>query len=158
MFRSERITVLSLAELYYITNIGYKYVIRVIDITISGRYIKTRLSLCHKPSLLMKESLNSGLSDITNRAKKTNEITKQTMQKIPFPLSAFLNERIPTRSGTNRKSINPITEPAPWIFEATVTCSLDSFTLKKHVKMQAPTAKTAIKTEAVTASAADTML
>ena len=42
----------------------------------------------------MEEPLNSGLSDITNRAKKTNEITKQTMQKIPFPLFAFLNERI----------------------------------------------------------------
>ena len=40
--------------------------------------------------------------------------------------------------------MNPAAEPTPWIIDAVVTTSLDSFTLKKHVKMHAPTAKTAM--------------
>jgi hypothetical protein len=52
--------------------------------------------------------------------------------------------------------MKPVTEPAPWIFEANVTTSLDSFTLKKHVKMHAPTAKTAINMSIVTVMPPDT--
>jgi hypothetical protein len=54
--------------------------------------------------------------------------------------------------------MNPIIEPAPWIFEAKVTTSFDSFTLKKHVKMHAPTANTAIKIADVIVSPFDTGL
>ena len=39
-----------------------------------------------------------------------------------------------------------MTEPAPWIFDAAVTTSLLSLTLKKHVKMHAPTAKSTTDT------------
>ncbi len=41
--------------------------------------------------------------------------------------------------------MNPMTDPAPWIFDAVVTMSLDSLTLKKHVKMHAPIANNAVK-------------
>ena len=51
--------------------------------------------------------------------------------------------------------MNPITEPAPWIFDAVVTTSLDSLTLKKHVKMHAPTAKSAVKMTVVYVSPAE---
>ena len=39
--------------------------------------------------------------------------------------------------------MNPTAEPTPWIMEAAVTTSFDSFTLKKQVKTHAPTANAA---------------
>ena len=57
----------------------------------------------------------------------------------------YINNRIVAKRGTNRKSINPITDPMPWILDAVITISFDSFTLKKHVKIQAPIANIAIK-------------
>jgi hypothetical protein len=56
-----------------------------------------------------------------------------------------LNDKIAISKGTNKKSMNPITEPAPWILEAGVTTSFDSLTLKKQVNMHEPTAKATMK-------------
>ena len=93
--------------------------------------------------------LNSGLSDITNKVKKTNDMIKHIIQKTPIPFSPFLIEMIANNNGTNRKSMNPITDPAPCTFEAVVTMSFDSLTLKKPVNIHAPIAKTAINTATV---------
>ena len=54
-----------------------------------------------------------------------------------FSLSDIINK-------TKRKRQNPIADPMPWIFDATVVIFLVSFTLKKLVKMHAPIAKTEI--------------
>ena len=112
----------------------------------SGRYIKIKFNLCHKPSLLMNVPENSGLSDTTKRTKNAMEITKEHTLIIPIMPSSFLNDRIPSKRGTKRKSIKPSAEPTPWIFEETVTTSFDSLTLKKHVNTHAPIAKSAMKT------------
>lgn len=112
----------------------------------SGKYIKIKLSLCHNPSLEITVFANSFLSDITNIAKKTNEIIKQIMLIKPIIISPPLKERIAKSNGTNRKTIKPSAEPAPCILDENVTISLVSFTLKKAVKMQAPIPNTAIKT------------
>lgn len=111
----------------------------------NGRYIKKRLSLCHRPSLSIGPFLKSCLSDITKRVKNAIDKINEIMLTIPIVLSELLKDRIAIRSGTKRKSMNPITEPAPWIFDAAVTSSLDSLTLKKQVRIQAPTAKKEMK-------------
>ena len=110
-----------------------------------GKYINNKLSLCHKPSFAIIVLANSGLSDITNNTKKKKDIIKDIIAIIPDILSLFLKDKIEKSSGTNKKTINPITEPTPCIFEAVVTRSFVSLTLKKQVKMQAPTANTIIK-------------
>ena len=111
----------------------------------TGRYINSRLSLCHKPSLAIGVFENSSLSDITKSVKNTKDSTKHAMLIAPVTLLPLRNERIPMNKGTKRKSMNPMTDPAPWIFDAAVTMSLDSLTLKKQVKIQEPTAKAVMK-------------
>ena len=58
----------------------------------SGKYIKIKLSLCHNPSLEITVFANSFLSDITNIAKKTNEIIKQIM--LIKPIIIVVNVKI----------------------------------------------------------------
>ena len=79
----------------------------------SGKYIKNKFSLCHKPSFAKKGLENSGLSDITNKTKKISEATKQNRLDKPRALSSLLNEINEERRGTKRKSINPKAEAAP---------------------------------------------
>ena len=110
-----------------------------------GKYIKNKLSLCHNPSLEITVFANSFLSDITNNAKKTNEIIKQIIHITPIIISPPLNESIAKSNGTKRKTIKPSTEPALCIFDEIVTISFVSFTLKNAVKIQAPIPNTAIK-------------
>ena len=122
----------------------------------NGMYIKIRFSLCHNPSLAMAVFANSSLSDITNSAKKTRAATKHMILITPITDSLFLKDRIAINSGTKRNSMNPMTEPAPCIFDAVVTTSLVSFTLKKHVNMQAPIANTVTNAIKVYVSPPDT--
>ena len=110
-----------------------------------GKYIKNKLSLCHNPSLEITVFANSFLSDITNNAKKTNEIIKQIIHITPIIISPPLNESIAKSNGTKRKTIKPSTEPALCIFDEIVTISFVLFTLKNAVKIQAPIPNTAIK-------------
>ena len=122
----------------------------------NGKYIKRRFNLCHKPSFATSVFENSSLSDITNNVKNSNARTKHAMLIPPVSPSWLLYEIMAINKGTNRNSIKPMIEPAPWILEANVTTSLDSFTLKKQVKMHAPTANTAMKMTDVTVRPFDT--
>ena len=115
----------------------------------NGRYIKKRLSLCHKPSFAITVFENSSLSDMMNSVKNRSERTKHATLIQPVSPSLLLNDSMAVSKGTKRKSIKPTAEPAPCIFEAVVTSSLDSFTLKKHVKIHAPTENAAMKMIAV---------
>jgi len=58
-----------------------------------------------------------------NRAKNSRAKIKDIIAISPDILSPVLKESIVRNSGTNKKSINPIAEPAPCIFEAIVTMS-----------------------------------
>ena len=122
----------------------------------SGMYINRRFRRCHKPSFAMTVPVSSSLSDITNNVKNSSASTKHAILIPPVTPSLTLNDRIAVSNGTKRKSMNPVTEPTPWIFEDTVTSSLVSLTLKKHVNIHAPTANTAMKTASVTVSPGDT--
>ena len=102
----------------------------------SGKYIKIKLSLCHNPSLEITVFANSFLSDITNNAKKTNEIIKQIIHITPIIISPPLNESIAKSNGTKRKTIKPSTEPALCIFDEIVTISFVSFTLHQFPSFQ----------------------
>ena len=64
---------------------------------------------------------------------------------IPSIMSFCLNNTIPFRSGKNNKVIKPIAAPTPCIFEAVVTITLLSFTLKNPEISPAPTAKIPIE-------------
>lgn len=110
----------------------------------SGRYINSKFNLCHSPSLATSVRWKCGLSAIMNKTKNRNARIKETADIIPVDLSLALNESIAKNNGTNKSSRKPIADPAPCIFEAVVTTSFVSFTLKKQVNIQAPTAKTAI--------------
>lgn len=107
----------------------------------SGKYMNSKFNLCHSPSLATSVRWNCGLSAIMNNTKNSNASAKETADIIPVELSLDLNESIAKNSGTNKNSIKPMADPAPCIFEAVVTTSFVSFTLKKQVNMHAPTAK-----------------
>lgn len=94
----------------------------------SGKYINTRFTRCQSPSFSTIVPANSGLSDMLNNAKVAREHTKHIIEKIPSDWFSFLNERMAKRSGTNRNSINPITEPTPCIIDGIVTSSLVALT------------------------------
>lgn len=70
---------------------------------------------------------------------------KETAEIIPVNLSADLYERTEIKGGTSSSNTKPMAEPTPCMLEAVVIVSLLSFTLKKQVKIQAPTAKIAIQ-------------
>ena len=62
--------------------------------------------------------------------KKEKNITANTnarIQKIPFITSLPLKALIPCNKGKNINAIKPNAEPAPWIFDAKVTLSFDSY-------------------------------
>ena len=80
--------------------------ISITDVTAKGRYMKTRLSLCHKPSLSTKVPLNSGLSAITNNTKNTIARTKLAILTDPIKVLCSLNDNMAKRSGKNRKTKN----------------------------------------------------
>ena len=75
---------------------------------------------------------------------ESKDVVTVATLRMPRGTSRSLKESTATRSGTKRNSMNPATDPAPWIIDAAVTTSLVSFTLKKQVKTHAPTAKTAM--------------
>ena len=58
----------------------------------SGRYIKRRLSLCHKPSFAITVFENSSLSDMMNNAKNRSERTKHATLIPPVSPSLLLND------------------------------------------------------------------
>ena len=66
-------------------------------------------------------------------------------------MSFCLNDTIPFNNGKNSKAIKPIAAPIPYIFEAVVTMSLLSFTLKNPEISPAPTAKIPIERSMKTA-------
>lgn len=111
----------------------------------SGRYIKNKFICCHKPSFATIDLENSGLSAMINSTKNRKASIKEITDIIPVIPSLALNESMAKISGTSKNKMNPITEPAPCIFEAAVTTSFVSLTLKKQVNIHAPTANTIIK-------------
>ena len=120
--------------------------------------INNKLNLCHKPSLAIIVFLKSGLSAITKRTKNKSENAKDIADIIPTILFPFLNSRIDNSKGTNKNSIKPITEPKPCIFEAVVISSFVSLTLKKQVKIQAPTANITKKATTIITKDFDTLI
>ena len=77
--------------------------ILLMAIITSGKYIKSKLSLCHNPSLLMKVFEKISFCDITNKTKKNNPVVKQIMLTIPMMISLFLKERIrPIKAQTKK--------------------------------------------------------
>ena len=115
------------------------------DTIARGKYIKIKLSLCHRPSLDIAVLANLSLSDITNITKKTNDNMKEIIPIPPVTVLPFFKESTAISNGTKRKSIKPSAEPAPCILEAVVTLFFVSFTLKNAVKIHAPIPNTAIK-------------
>lgn len=110
----------------------------------SGRYINSKFNLCHNPSFATIVLCNSGLSAIMNSTKNNIANIKDIADIIPVNLSPDLNEIIDNNNETNKSNMKPIADPAPCIFDAVVTTSFVSFTLKKQVNIHAPTAKIAI--------------
>ena len=64
---------------------------------------------------------------------------------MPWVVSFCLKDTIPFSNGKSNKAIKPIAAPTPCIFEAVVTVSLLSFTLKNPEISPAPTAKIPIE-------------
>ena len=62
-----------------VRRVSHPFIICLIETTRSGAYMNIRFSRSHKPSLFMIVFENSGLSDMTNKTKNANAITKQTM-------------------------------------------------------------------------------
>lgn len=60
---------------------------------------------------------------------------------MPYMESVFLKDRIPFSKGKNSRAINPIAALTPCILEASVSNSLDSFTLNNPDNRPAPIAK-----------------
>lgn len=76
----------------------------------------------------------------------------------PAILFSDMKDNIAINNGTNSISIKPIAEPAPCIFEAVVTASFVSPTLKKQVKIQAPTANIPIRDTVIMLNVLDVSL
>ena len=70
---------------------------------------------------------------------------------MPSIMLFCLNETIPFSNGKISKAMKPIAAPTPCIFDAVVTMSLLSFTLKNPEISPAPTAKIPIERSMKTA-------
>ena len=94
------------------------------------------------------------IKNTKNNIANTNAIA----QTVPCIISLLLKAKMHCSKGKNNKVINPIAEPTPWILEAIVTFSFDSFTLNIPDSIPAPTAKAEIEINVNTANTLETVI
>ena len=121
----------------------------------NGTYMKNKHSLSHNPLYLKTVFSNLGLSPIIKNAKKIISNTNEIVHIMPEDLLLAMKEVIALNNGNKANAINPMAEPAPCIFEAAVTVSFDSFTLKMPDRSPAPIAKVAITIKATIAKSTE---